>query len=566
MSKLKTITQNLNAIRSTFGADFALKKKLLLTGLNKVNFSSNYDELISCHEQLLFLLTYPDDKQVLKLAQIALAGLTKYLNFLANSDPKKFHSKFRSSGIAHSVVGWNPSYDACCWLLKNFSADVNLVWSDEFSEKLGPFITAFADALEQDGLVDNRFDVKDWLMMASGSKDGLDGKDLLWLMRHFKNLKCDAKTKDLLFETLAIEINLKLNAATLSRTGNKLKIKKPFFQSETLLKSFDPVIKINEPLKSLREIKGALRKTILNSSKAVLAARERETDPVIYAQKIYLAEVERGLDVYLFMMDKDHRLPVENYAGFVAYRNGVPIGYGGGWMFIERCEIGVNIFETFRGGENNLIFTNIMRVYNQVFGVSKFVVPPYQFGEDNEEGLQSGAFWFYYKLGYRPADKNIRVLADKEWKKIISKKGYRSTLSTLKKFTECPVEFTHKKSQFHFEPKQMSVAITNYVAKKFIGNNTLANEWSLSILKSFAGAETYAKWPTIEKHTFNYLSLLVASHPSPLTYFTISEQQSIIALLRKKGSDELSFSKALKQEVKLLKAMKRFVRKFDFEG
>jgi len=562
MATLKTITENLNSLRSAFGADIATQKKQLLDNLNEGNFSSNYHDLIACHEQLLFLLTYPDNKQVLKLAQKTLTEISEHLEVLASSAPQKFHTKFKGTGIAHSEVGWNPSYDACCWLVKCFGADVSLVWSDEFMEKLGPFITAFADALEQDGLVDNRFDVKDWLMMASGSNDGADGKDLQWLLRHFENLKCDVKTRDLLFETLAIEIILKLNSSTLSRTGNILKNPKPFFQSDGLLKSFDSFSKINEPLKSFKEIRGIARKIILNSSKSVLVARERETDPVFYAQKIYLAEVERGLDVYLFMMDKEHRLPVENYAGFVAYRNGVPIGYGGGWMFIERCEIGVNIFETFRGGENNLIFTNIMRVYNQVFDVSRFVVPPYQFGEDNEEGLQSGAFWFYYKLGYRPADTKIRAMAEKEWTKITTKKGYRSAISILKKFTECPLEFTHKKSQFHFEPKQMSVAVTNYVAQKFNGNQTLANAWSMNILKTFAGVENYKKWPVTEKHTFNYLSILIASLPSN---FSKSEQQSIVNLFRKKGSDELAFSKELKHEVKFLKAVEEFIKKYDYK-
>ncbi|MBL0341530.1 MAG: hypothetical protein IPP71_11655 [Bacteroidetes bacterium] len=277
---------------------------------------------------------------------------------------------------------------------------------------------------------------------------------------------------------------------------------------------------------------------------------------------MFKAELERGLDVYLFMMDKDHRLPIENYTGFVAYRNGVPLGYGGGWIFIDRCEIGVNIFETFRGGENNLIFINIMRVYNMVFGVSKFVVPPYQFGEDNEEGLQSGAFWFYYKLGYRSCDASIKKIADKEWLKINSKKGYRTPITVLKKFTESPVELILKKSLFHFEPKQLSIAITRFVAKKFEGNHEMAIAWSLRILRNFNGAEGFQKWPTAEKNTFKYLSILVAACAQQ-TVFTNEEQESIVTVLRKKGSDEMAFSIAIKKEIKLLKLIQQFVRKFD---
>ena len=36
--------------------------------------------------------------------------------------------------------------------------------------------------------------------------------------------------------------------------------------------------------------------------------------------------------------------------------------------------------------------------------MGRFVVEPSQFGGTNKEGLLSGAFWFYYRLGFRPID------------------------------------------------------------------------------------------------------------------------------------------------------------------
>ena len=50
-------------------------------------------------------------------------------------------------------------------------------------------------------------------------------------------------------------------------------------------------------------------------------------------------------------------------------------------------------------------------VVSPVVPHQKFVVKPYQFGKGNPEGLKSGAFWFYYRLGFRPVRDDIREQA-----------------------------------------------------------------------------------------------------------------------------------------------------------
>ena len=76
-----------------------------------------------------------------------------------------------------------------------------------------------------------------------------------------------------------------------------------------------------------------------------------------------------------------------------------------------------------------------MRLYYQVYHVRRFVVKPYQFGKRNPEGLKSGAFWFYYKLGFRPVREDIRKISGLEWNKIKSDTKYRTPISVLKRLT-----------------------------------------------------------------------------------------------------------------------------------
>ena len=84
------------------------------------------------------------------------------------------------------------------------------------------------------------------------------------------------------------------------------------------------------------------------------------------------------------------------------FSNGVPIGYGGVTTLGAQANTGVNLFESFRRSEAAFLFAQSLRAFRTLFGVTRFVVNPYQFGRDNEEALASGAYWFYDRLGFRP--------------------------------------------------------------------------------------------------------------------------------------------------------------------
>ena len=174
-----------------------------------------------------------------------------------------------------------------------------------------------------------------------------------------------------------------------------------------------------------------------------LALNYRETDPVTFADadELEMFDMGRGLRIALVGMQKQKRLSVESYIGYMAFRNGVPIAYGGGWIWEKRCRIGISIYPDFRKGESAWLFVQVLRLYYQYFNARHFIIRPNQFGLGNRDGLRSGAFWFYYKLGFRPVDAGLRKLALQEWKMIGSDKNYRSSLKTLNQFTEGPLEW-----------------------------------------------------------------------------------------------------------------------------
>ena len=97
-----------------------------------------------------------------------------------------------------------------------------------------------------------------------------------------------------------------------------------------------------------------------------------------------------GLRVVLIGLQPEFRLPFEGYYAFLAIRNGVPVGYGGGWCLFETLEFGFNIFESFRQGESAWILGQVLRAYHHVFRMRTVAVDPYQLGADNLEALRSG--------------------------------------------------------------------------------------------------------------------------------------------------------------------------------
>jgi hypothetical protein len=99
--------------------------------------------------------------------------------------------------------------------------------------------------------------------------------------------------------------------------------------------------------------------------------------------------------------------------------------------FFERAEVGFNLYYTFREGESGWLYVRLLRLFRQVLGVTCFSVDPYQIGLENDEALDSGAFWFYRKLGFRPLDPTVLRLVEREEYRMRMDAGYRSSRRTL---------------------------------------------------------------------------------------------------------------------------------------
>ena len=129
------------------------------------------------------------------------------------------------------------------------------------------------------------------------------------------------------------------------------------------------------------------------------------------------------------------------YHGGMFFKNGVPIGYVEGLSLAERMEVGFNLYYTFREGETAWLYAKILKLFREQAGVTCFSVDPYQLGHENEEAIDSGAFWFYRKLGFRTTSKELEPLIEREEARIRADPSYRTPRATLRKLAEAPMRY-----------------------------------------------------------------------------------------------------------------------------
>ncbi|MGH9891694.1 MAG: hypothetical protein ACREA0_06875, partial [bacterium] len=117
--------------------------------------------------------------------------------------------------------------------------------------------------------------------------------------------------------------------------------------------------------------------------------------------------------------------------GYLILRNGVPVGYVQSDTLWRCVDLAFNTFAAFRGIEAAVVLGRTMAMLRHVFDATSFTLEPYQLGDGNEEALASGAWWFYYKLGFRPRNPRVRTLVKAELERMNHRSGHRSSAATL---------------------------------------------------------------------------------------------------------------------------------------
>ena len=243
--------------------------------------------------------------------------------------------------------------------------------------------------------------------------------------------------------------------------------------------------------------------------------------------------------------------------GYLILSNGVPIGYGGSSVLFKQVNTGVNIFDEFRGSEAAFLWTQVMRVYHALVGCTRFIANPYQFGGDNSEALKSGAFWFYYRLGYRPVLPAIRKLALREDARIRRNRKYRSDIKTLRRLASCDMHLTLPGARASELFDERWIETSSMLATEVLGaaGGKTRRESAAAVARKLArdlGSRS-AQCGSLA------LAPIVAS-VQPATWSTADKRQTRELLLAKDGEHEAPYARLLAGHDKLLISLRKTCR------
>jgi hypothetical protein len=166
-----------------------------------------------------------------------------------------------------------------------------------------------------------------------------------------------------------------------------------------------------------------------------MITRERDLAAFQFANPgdAFLVEDGRGLAFAMLGVLPARRATLTTAYTALTLKNGVPIGYIQADVLGRHGALSFNTFETFRGAEAAHVFARFIAIAYRLFGCTDFSVEPYQLGLGNEEGIESGAWWFYHRFGFRPRAPAARRLAARESSRRSASSGYRSSPDTLRR-------------------------------------------------------------------------------------------------------------------------------------
>ena len=440
------------------------------------------------------------------------------------------------SGLPGSTLTASFSPELTAWLLARYPRAIRPVdypgdWGPE-ADELFPLLVTPAEA---DGYLSPRLDRAAWLLLVTGGRD-----PFRWVVEALCRMRATPGLRDRLTATLPLDITWRLGQSpsrTLLRFPGRRRHTGPIERSVDL-----PAL-LGSTLPRPAALDRRQTANLIAIARETLAVRGRETDPVTYAdpRDVTLYRLERGTDVALFGLEPSRRLAVETYVGFVAARNGIPVAYGGGWSFFGRLEIGVNLFPEFRGGESAWLFGTVLRVYRHRFRARQFLVDPYQIGAGNTEAIQSGAFWFYYRLGFRPTDSTLRRLADREAQRLAAKSSARSSPSLLRRLAGAPLFLNARTGRptgawtaVAPEPTALALAVTRGLAHRSAGDRSRAEARAVNRARRLLHVRDQSRWTADEREWFTRMAPLVALTPG-LERRTRADRDALLAVIRAKG-------------------------------
>ncbi len=559
----KTLLTELESLKISFGADLGAQKFELLRRLESASLPTA-ETVLRLHELLCFCRAHPDDARLLRQVESMLAA------FHGRRDLQRKRSGLVDTGIEGTEIRYEFFMQMAQWLARRWPDRLQIDWAELGSgEKLDKILHLLALYTETPGLDEFAFPVRDWINRMKGP----DETDAAFVINRIKDLEMDPPTREFFYERLGLPLIITAGAGGPNRTCAKLSGAKIFYQTEPLqLKRPDLRVALKTPPLSVRAINERQGQEIIDLAREAMVTRSRDLDVFAYGdpRDVRLIDCGQGLQFAAIGALPERRLIFEAVYGFLILKNGVPVGYVLNSALFGSVEVAYNVFETYRGGEAGFMYGRLLAALKLVFAADTFTIYPYQLGGDgNQEGLASGAWWFYQKLGFRARDEGVLKLMRSELRRMRKAPKNRSSIATLEKLAAENVYFDVKKPRADvigmLPLANVGLHVTAYLADRFGARRKQAEEVCAREAMALLGVRSRQRWSAGEQQAWRRWGPLVLALPG-VAGWTAAEKKALVAVVRAKGGRrESDFTWLFDGHRKLRRVVKRLAMK-DLSG
>ncbi|MBL8381525.1 MAG: hypothetical protein JNM90_00505 [Burkholderiales bacterium] len=535
--------RELEALRLSFGPAAAANRRALIDALDGARFA-RADLLARYHEALCFSAAYPDDRVLLARVRAALRG------FPRRADLARFRDALADSGIAGTATHYNYFWMKARWLAVRFPRRFRINWdAPEFEARLRAALPLFlpwhqAEAVKRSSLPLRR--------IIDRLRGGMT--DAAFLARALEGMSADGFAREHLHDSIDAAFVLAPGHGFPSRTLAR-HARAPIAWRRTPPPAGRPDL-VAELARAPRGVRRAGRvegRALVERAREAMLTRARDLAAFSWGdeREVLVVDDGDGLAFALIGSLPERRLPLPVVHGWLMLRNQVPVGYVQTDCLLAGAEVSFNVFPTFRGAEAGHLFARVLATARHVLGARAFSIEPYQLGEGNSEGIASGAWWFYYKLGFRPTEPEPQRVLARELARLRRDPAHRSSQRTLEALA---------RGHMVFQPEAGRRAWLPLVPGLGLARRWMAPAQAAVAADRRFGVRDRARWPADERLAWERLAPFLAALGG-VESWSAAERRAAVTVLRAKGGPrEIDFLRGLDAHAPLHDAFVRLLR------
>jgi len=539
----------LERIKNRYAPGSGAAKRALLGQLARRRLRTAH-QLLRLHEALCFLRAYPDDLRLRAQVTRMLSG------FAQRADLRRHREALENSGVAGTVIRQALFWPMLRWLVERWPRRVLLDRMDRIAaQRISAALPVLLTVAEGEWLRARRtpgFAALDQLRPKRAT-------DAAFFTRLVDALPGDGRTREAFHDAIEPLYVLVPGAGTPSRTL-AYHATGPIVHQRTPLRRTRPDLRAEirrAPLR-VRRIGTREAETLLDLARAAMLTRERDLDAFAYGDPRAMRVVHEpgGLAFALNGVIPERRAPIAALFGALTLQNGVPIGYVQLDVAGRSAALSFNTFPTFRGAEAAYVFARMLAMAHHLLGVESFTVEPYQLGEGNDEAIESGAWWFYRKLGFAPRAAAARRLARRESARAAARAGYRSSAATLRALARAHLFFELDPSRPRPLPplvalgERVSCALAPRAADR-----TAALDACVAEALARTGTRTLSRFTAAQRQAWRQWAPLIVALPG-LGRWSRADKRALVEVVRAKaGASEFDYLRGFNAHPRLARAL-----------